>query len=411
MHAATVRRGAFASSYLGAPTRATNEIGASRYLDDMKNGKTIVLLIGGYGFFGERLARLLSTDAELKVIIAGRSLDKAKKFVETLVATGATAELEAAYLDSNSSSLALDVAATGAAIAVNLSGPFQNQGYHVASACIDARVHYLDLADAREFVNGIVALQGRAEAAGVVVISGASSVPALSSAVLDHLAPAFSEMSFIDIGISPGNQTDRGTATVSAILSYCGEPIRIWKDAEWLNESGWTKHVRHNYPAPVGARWLTLCEVPDLDLHLQRYPAVRSVIFRGGLELGVLHFGLAFVSVLRQARLLPRLPLFAGFAKRASELVINLGSDAGAMHVDVAGKGQDGRTLRKRWTLVAERGDGPYIPTLAAATLIRKLKRHELSGGRATPCVGLVSLRDIEAEFGTLAIRTGEDVL
>jgi glutamyl-tRNA reductase len=50
----------------------------------MKNGKTIVLLIGGYGFFGERLARLLSTDAELKVIIAGRSLDKAKNLSKLL---------------------------------------------------------------------------------------------------------------------------------------------------------------------------------------------------------------------------------------------------------------------------------------------------------------------------------------
>ena len=107
----------------------------------MKSDRTIVLLIGGYGFFGERLARLLSTDDGLKVIIAGRSFDKANKLVETLAAMEATAELEAAHLDSNSSSLASDVAATGATIAVNLSGPLQNQGYHVASACIDRRVH------------------------------------------------------------------------------------------------------------------------------------------------------------------------------------------------------------------------------------------------------------------------------
>jgi hypothetical protein len=143
----------------------------------------------------------------------------------------------------------------------------------------------------------------------------------------------------------------------------------------------------------------------------ERMGGLRSVIFRGGLELAALHFGLAFMSVLRQARLLPSLPLFAGFAKRASELVIRLGSDTGAMHVDVVGKDLDGRTLRKRWTLVAERGDGPYIPTLAAAALIRKLKCHELTGGRATPCVNVVSLRDFEAEFGTLAIRTGEEDL
>ncbi|MGH8783017.1 saccharopine dehydrogenase family protein [Paraburkholderia sp.] len=377
----------------------------------MKNHKTTVLLIGGYGFFGGRLAKLLSPDAELRVVIAGRNRSQADKLIDALSLAGARCEFESAQIDSTSATLSSQVAATGATIVVNLNGPFQRQDYRVAHACIEAGAHYLDLADARDFVLGIGALDAQAKAAGLLVTSGASSVPAFSSAVLDTLAPAFSEMTDIDIGITPGNRTDRGPATVAAILSYCGEPIRIWNNARWECAAGWFKHVRHAYPAPVGSRWLALCDVPDLTLHADRYPAVRSVVFRGGLELPVLHLGLAAVSALRRVRLLPNLTAFASFAKWASEAVIRLGTDAGAMHVDVVGKGLSGEPLGKRWTLVAKDGDGPYVPALAAAALVRKLKNGDLHEAGATPCVGLLTLKDFEAQFGDLAIYTTEETL
>lgn len=55
-------------------------------------------------------------------------------------------------------------------------------------ACIAAGVHYIDIADSREFVCGIEELDAAAKDAGVVLLSGASSVPALSGAAVRHLA-------------------------------------------------------------------------------------------------------------------------------------------------------------------------------------------------------------------------------
>jgi hypothetical protein len=125
------------------------------------------------------------------------------------------------------------------------------------------------LADARAYVAGIGGLHTAACAAGVAVISGASSVPALSSAAADRLAVGFSAVHRIDIGISPGNRTDRGLSTVQAILSYCGQPIpgNLSRPA-----FGWSGGWRHVYPAPVGTRRLSPCDVPDLVLLPQRYP-------------------------------------------------------------------------------------------------------------------------------------------
>jgi hypothetical protein len=230
----------------------------------------------------------------------------------------------------------------------------------------------------------------------------------LSSAVADHLATAFSSVTDIDIGISPGNQTDRGLATVAAILSYCGEDIDVWREGRWQKRAGWVRQVRHEYPEPVGARWLTLCEVPDLTLQVERFPEVRNVTFRAGLELGFLHLGLAAMSMLRRMRLVPNLARMAPLARRLSEKVIRMGSDAGAMHVELSGLDEFGSHIRRRWTLLAENGDGPYVPTIAAVALIRRIQEGRVQLGRATPCAGLLTLSDFEREFSRLAITTGE---
>ena len=45
-----------------------------------------VLILGGYGTFGGRLARLLADEARLTLIVAGRSLQQAEAFCAALPA-------------------------------------------------------------------------------------------------------------------------------------------------------------------------------------------------------------------------------------------------------------------------------------------------------------------------------------
>ena len=65
-----------------------------------------------------------------------------------------------------------------AKVVVSTCGPFQTSGYDVAQACIARRIHYIDLADARDFVTGIAALDAAAKASGVSVISARARCPA-----------------------------------------------------------------------------------------------------------------------------------------------------------------------------------------------------------------------------------------
>ena len=75
----------------------------------------------------------------------------------------------------------------GVELLIHTAGPFQQQDYAVAKAAAAAAAHYIDLADGRRFVCDFpAAMDAACLTAGRTGISGASTVPALSSAVVDQ---------------------------------------------------------------------------------------------------------------------------------------------------------------------------------------------------------------------------------
>ncbi|MEW5963873.1 MAG: saccharopine dehydrogenase NADP-binding domain-containing protein [Pseudomonadota bacterium] len=366
---------------------------------------TRILVVGGYGVFGSRLAERLARESDLEVVVAGRREAKARAAAAALAPT-ATARVTAAAVDAGT----IDAAALSRlapVVVVNAAGPFQSQDYHLAEACIAARAHYVDLADARRFVTGITALDGAAKSAGVAVISGASSVPGLSSAVIRDLAASFARIRAIDIAISPGNSFDPGVATTASILSWVGRPFTARIGGATRTIHGWQGLARRDFPG-LGPRWLGYADVPDLDLLPERYPDAETVRFRAGVEVGAFHVGLYALSWLVRAGLVgdaaARLarPLLA-MKRRLSFL----GSDRGGMLVVVEGTGRDGAMLKRQWHLVAGSGHGPYVPTLAAVILAKRLPRGSADLLGAMPCVDLLTPAEVAAEVADLDIEMG----
>ncbi|MDN8618270.1 saccharopine dehydrogenase family protein [Variovorax ginsengisoli] len=363
-----------------------------------------VVVIGGYGFFGRRLVERLTSQPNAHVVVAGRSLQDAQALVEEL-RPQSKARLGAAVVDAMSADLPRQLKPLSPTTVVLASGPFQGQDYRVARTCISVGANYIDLADARAFVVGIRELDSNAKAAGVFVSSGASSVPALSSAAVDHLAQGMSTVRNIDIGISPGNRTERGLSTVKAILSYCGKAIPAQGPTQTI---GWSGSRHHRYPAPVGSRWLSSCDVPDLALLPLRYPGAPNVQFGAGLELSFLHRGMNAMAWAARHGLVRDWSTHAHWLKNVANIFKGWGSDAGAMHVSVSGLRNNNVETSRTWSLVATHGDGPYVPTLAAAALVRKLASGDGLPAGAMPCVGSLSLEDFDEEARGLNIHMAE---
>src|SRR5206468_5264724 len=111
-----------------------------------------------------------------------------------------------------------------------------------------AGAHYLDLADGRQFVTRFpYYVHPAAREAQRVAISGASSVPALSSAVIDSLSARLSQIEEIQIAIAPGQRAPRGEATVAAVLGYAGRRFKWRSGGAWRDAWGWQELKRMRF--------------------------------------------------------------------------------------------------------------------------------------------------------------------
>ena len=304
---------------------------------------------------------------------------------------------------------AADLKASGAFVVVDTAGPFQDRGYRLAEAAIEAGMHYIDLADGRTFVAGFGSLDASARAAGVMAVTGASSTPALSNAVLDALTAGWRRIDRVAIAISPGNRAPRGLSVVRAILSYAGRPVRVFTGGHWTTRPGWSMTVRPSLPG-LGRRTLALTDTPDLDILPARFAVTQEAVFRAGLELAVLHNGLRLASWAVRVGLLRSLVPFARAFRAVAAMLETFGSDRGGMLVEAFGLDDAGRSVRAWWSLVAESGDGPVVPTLPALAVLRALAdEHPIQSG-ASACVGVVPLAAIEAEFASYRIASSSGI-
>jgi hypothetical protein len=371
----------------------------------VESGLRTAVVLGGYGTFGRLICASLAKHAEVRVLVAGRSEPSASALCRTL---GGNAE--PAVLDCAAPDFAQRLSALAPTVVVDTVGPFQARSYSVARACIEARAHCVDLADGRDFVAGITTLHEAALARGVLVASGTSTCPAISTAVADEITRDLESVETLELGIAPGQKAPRGLATTRAVLSYCGKPIPSFANARPGTRRGWNNIVRRRYPRPVGGRWLAQVDLPELVLWPRRYRGLQSIDARAGLESLVLHFGLALLSQFVRAGAIASLDRYSPVMLQAAKLFEPFGRDVGGMHVTATGRAPDSRLLRRTWTIVASRGDGPQIPAMPAAALAKKLlgvRGYEAVATRgAMPCMGLLRLGEILAELQGFAIET-----
>jgi NAD(P)-dependent dehydrogenase (short-subunit alcohol dehydrogenase family) len=364
-----------------------------------------VLVVGATGAFGRRLAAGLARDG-FALILAARDGTRLAALREQLAPTGAQVEtlaIDQASLDAERLA-ALKSAHPDLFAVADAAGPFQGRAPALPRAAIAAGLHCVDLADARDYVLGIRDLDEDARRAGAAVLSGASSTPALSHAVLDRLTAESGGIYAVDVAIAPGNRAPRGLSLVRAILSWAGHPVGVFRGGRWVEEAGWGRPERVEMDG-VGSRWLSLCETPDLDLLVERYRPTADATFRAGLELGLLHGGLYAASGLVRLGLLRSLAGLAWPLKRAADLLLPFGTDRGGMRVEAVTRDRDGALRRRVWTLVAEAGDGPQIPPLPALAALKMLASGELAFRGAAPCAGLIPYERIAAEFAPYRIR------
>ncbi len=262
-----------------------------------------------------------------------------------------------AVVDIGAPDFAQHLRALSPELVIHCVGPFQGQGYGVAKAAIAAGAHYLDLADGRQFIAEFAAgMNDQAIRVGRVAISGASTLPALSSAVVEELRVGLSSIESIDVIIAPGQRAPRGNATLEAVFSYLGRPFQVWHKGQWKSAWGWME--LQEIRLDVGGRLAAACDVPDLELFPARYAGVQTVRFFAALEFGAQHLTLWSLAALRRIGLPFPVARWAMSLNRFAGMFDAGAGEKGGMRVSVVGDRSDSGGRVRRDLATHGAGDG-----------------------------------------------------
>ncbi len=369
-----------------------------------------VLIVGGYGRFGGRLARLLEDEPRLTLLIAGRSIEKATQYCQARA--GAKARLVPMMFD-RAGDLDTQLAEAGPDWLVDASGPFQaydEAPYSVIEACIAKGVNYLDLADGSDFVAGVRTYDAAAQAAGVFALSGVSTFPVLTAAVVRRLATDMARLDAIAGGIAPSPYAGVGENVIRAIASYAGQGVSLKVGGAFTIGHPFTEQKRFVIAppgrVPLRSTMFSLVDVPDLRALPELWPGAGNVWMGAGPVPETLHRALAALAWLVRLRLLPSLSPLAPLMSFAADR-LRWGEHRGGMFVEVEGLAAGGAPIKRSWHLLAEGDDGPLIPSMGVEALVRNaLNGHTPSPGARAGVTDL-ELQDYEALFAKHTIYTG----
>ncbi len=375
-----------------------------------------ILIIGGYGAFGGRLAELLADHKSLSIFIGGRTLRKAEQFCENL------AKRRAQFTPIKLDKLNLTPVLTRYRpdIVIDASGPFNilsDNPYAVVKACLKANIHYLDLADGGDFVAGISDFDSVAKAANITILSGLSTCPALTGAVLREAQKTI-DVKSIEAGIAPSPFAGMGQSVVQGIFDYAGGPIKLARNGELVSIPAFSES-RSKTIAPPGAMPLKhglfgLVDTPDLQLFPKTYTGIQTSWMGAGTRPEYMLRLLIAMSKIRVVLRLSSYSWLGGIGHKAMNALAS-GEHRGGLYMLLRGETKDVPQTHE-WHIIAEGDDGPYIPCMAAAALIAKWLEGEIpkTGARAahealnlTDFYGLFSARDITYGWRTTTDKEG----
>jgi hypothetical protein len=369
-----------------------------------------IIIIGGYGVFGGRLSQLLASDKRLTLLIAGRSLKTATDFCSSLPAGGS----KQALVFDRDKDLEEQLRVIRPDLVIDASGPFQSYGaqpYRLIKACIACEVNYMDFADGSDFVKGVSQFDASAKERGIYVLSGVSSFPVLTAAVVRRLSHDLEHVISIKAGIAPSPHAGVGMNVIRAIAAYSGQDIKLVRGGSSTLATALVENTRYTI-APPGRLPLrnirfSLVDVPDLQVLPELWPELESIWVGAGTVPEVLHRMLNALAWLVKLKILPSLRPFAPLFYRVMNAA-RWGEHRGGMFVEIEGAKTGDTKVRRSWHLLAEGNDGPFIPCMAIEAVIKRTLAGNSPKLGARAASKDLELEDYEQLFSRRTIYTGQ---
>jgi short subunit dehydrogenase-like uncharacterized protein len=174
-----------------------------------------LLVYGAYGYTGALVARR-AVERGLSPILAGRDSERLVRLARELGCEWR------AFPVSDADAVRRGIRGAGAV--VHCAGPFVHTARPMAEACVDERVHYLDITGEIPAFEALVAIGPAAQHAGVMLLPGAGFDVVPTDCLAAHLARRLPGARTLVLAIAGLDRLSRGSART--VLEHAGASAR-----------------------------------------------------------------------------------------------------------------------------------------------------------------------------------------
>lgn len=200
-----------------------------------------VTVLGGLGLFGRAAAEQLRA--------LGITVQTASR--------GPGADLRVDANDGDS----IRAAFTPGDLVIDAAGPFHVRSTALVETAIETGFDIIDLNDDLGYAEKILSFQPRIDAVGIRVLSSASSVSAITAAVVRH--SGIDSPVRVSSFLVPASRYTANAGTALSLLRSLGQPVLVFRDGRLQSAVGWSESRRFPMPAPLGAICDRLFESAD----------------------------------------------------------------------------------------------------------------------------------------------------
>lgn len=230
-----------------------------------------LVVYGAYGYTGELVARH-AAERGLAPILAGRDSERLARLARELGCPWRAFPL--------SDPDALRRGIEDAAAVVHCAGPFAATFRPMAEACLDARVHYLDLTGEPQVFGALREMGPHAQRAGVMLLPGAGFDVAATDCLAAHLVRRLPGAKKLVLALSGVARPSRGTART--LLAGAAD-LRAWRPPPGAAPLR-TFDLGQGPVSAVPVPWPDLVTAPrstgvdDVTVYLQASAALRGLL-------------------------------------------------------------------------------------------------------------------------------------
>ncbi len=288
--------------------------------------RTNVLVVGGYGFIGSTICKLLSKSNGLFPIIAGRNREKAEKLAESLKCGFRTIDIK--------EDVSIENALENIDIVICCYIDSNNLNTILPEKAIKSGIHYLDVSGINEYNNKVISLNDRAIESDVTLITALGLYPGIAGLMLADNKNYFDQVGFAKIFfVMGGNMDEISTLALCDIGDILDATPMQYNGKKWIETNGKGENAYIGgpfnkkiffYPSMIASDLLCIPEIINCN-EIVMWSGCES-FFQGM----VLYFGIkrGYVKTIDKAGKFLRLLRFIGRKKKKDYMmrIVTIGS-------------------------------------------------------------------------------------